>query len=278
MPAQILDGRAIAKSIRTSVKEQIEAGNLSPGLAAILVGDDPASHIYVRLKERAAARAGIRFERFRLSVNAEQDELEQLIQDLNKREDIHAILLQLPLPGHMDEDAAIRAIRPEKDVDGFHPENIQCYLRGEEAVEPVLTRAVVELIRASEEDLTGKHAAIIANNPAVFAPPILKALDTWQVTTDWMKRDVEDLQERVKDADIVIVALGSAFWLKPELVKPGALLIDIGTNKVDDQVVGDVDPAVDSIAGWRSPVPGGVGPVTVACLLQNVLVCQQRCH
>ena len=245
MSAQILDGRAIAKRIRTAVKEQIDAENLSPGLAAILVGDDPASHIYVRLKERAAARAGIRFERFRVRADAEQEELEQLIQDLNRREDIHAIMLQLPLPEHLDEDAAIRTIQPEKDVDGFHPENVSHYLRGEDAIEPVLTRAVVELIRASEEDLTGKHAAIIANNPAVFAPPILKALDAWQVTTDWMKRDVDDVQERVKDADIVIVALGSAFWLKPEFVKAGAIIIDIGTNKVDDKVGGDVDPAVD---------------------------------
>ena len=274
--AHHIDGREIAAKIHGDVQEEIENGNLNPGLAAILVGDDPASHIYVRLKERSARRDGIRFERFNLPKSTSQSKLVSLIDELNARQDIHAILLQLPLPKKLDADEAILAIDPNKDVDGFHPINVDRYIAGLSAIPPVLTQAIVSMLEYTNENLAGRHAIVVANNPALFAPPVSKALEPLDVTTDWVKTNSEDYEKRVKSADIVIVALGSPGAITKKMVKKDAIIIDIGMTKVDGDVMGDVDPSVDELVSWRSPVPGGVGPVTVATLMKNVLICNNK--
>ena len=274
--AHHIDGRKIATRIHGRVQEEIEHGNLDPGLAAILVGDDPASHIYVRLKGHSAKLDGVRFEKFALPKSTSQAKLVSLIEELNARDDIHAILLQLPLPDTLDADEAILAIDPNKDVDGFHPLNVDRYLADQSAIPPVLTQAIVSMLEYTHEDLNGKHAIVVANNPALFAPPISKALEPLHVTTDWVKTDSDDYKDRVKASDIVIVALGSPGAITKEMIKQGSIIVDIGTTKVGEKVVGDVDPTVDDRASWRSPVPGGIGPVTVATLMKNEIICYKK--
>ncbi|MBT6254360.1 bifunctional 5,10-methylenetetrahydrofolate dehydrogenase/5,10-methenyltetrahydrofolate cyclohydrolase [Candidatus Uhrbacteria bacterium] len=273
---QYINGREIAKSIHEEVKDEIEHKRLDPGLAAVLVGDDEASHIYVRLKERAAKRDGIRFERFHLPDTTHQGELISLIEELNNRKDIHAILVQLPLPKQIDADEAILSIDPIKDVDGFHPVNVDRFIAGQSAVPPVLTQAIVSMLESTKEKLAGKHAIVIANSPALFAPPVATALEPLQVTTDWSRVDAPEYKERLKAADIIIVALGQPGAISKDMIKEGAILIDIGTSKVDGKVIGDVSPDVDNYAAWRSPSPGGIGPVTVATLMKNVLTCYNK--
>ncbi|NQV11916.1 bifunctional 5,10-methylenetetrahydrofolate dehydrogenase/5,10-methenyltetrahydrofolate cyclohydrolase [Candidatus Uhrbacteria bacterium] len=276
MITRYINGREIAADIHDEVKDEIEHEKLDLGLAAVLVGNDEASHIYVRLKERAAKRDGIRFERITLPSTTAQGELLSVIEELNDRDDIHAILIQLPLPKQIDADEVILSIDPAKDVDGFHPVNVDRFIAGQSAVPPVLTQAIVAMLESTNEKLDGRHAIVVANSPALFAPPVSAALSPLNVTTDWTKIDASDYKERLKSADIVIVALGKPGSINKEMIKDGAILIDIGTTKVDGKVVGDVDPNVDNHASWRSPVPGGIGPVTVATLMKNVLTCYRK--
>lgn len=271
-----IDGRKIADDIHDSVRDVIEHEKLDLGLAAVLVGDDDASHIYVRLKESAAKRDGIRFERIHLPTNTAQGVLLSLIDELNGRSDIHAILIQLPLPKQIDADTAIHAINPDKDVDGFHPVNIEGFMEGDSAVPPVLTQAIVAMLESTHEKLDGRKAIVVANTPDLFAPPIASSLEPMGVTTDWIKVDDLNLSDTIKSADIVIVAVGKPNSINKDNIKEGAIIIDIGTTKVDDRIVGDVNQNVDNHASWRSPVPGGIGPVTVAMLMQNVVSCYKR--
>jgi len=271
--SKIIDGREIARQIRQNVKKEIASKKLIPGLTAILVGNNEASKIYVNLKERAAKRAGINFKKIILPETTTQEELLTIINEENQNKATNAILVQLPLPKQINANIAIQTILPEKDVDGFHPANTKKFINGESKKPPVLTQAILSLLKATNENLQNKQALILANNPEIFAPPIQKALKDQRVTSTIAKPDEEKTLEKIKQADILIVAIGRPNFITPEKIKKDAIIIDIGTNKVDGKIVGDVSESTDTKTSWRSPSPGGIGPVTVANLLRSTLDC-----
>ncbi|MFA6228390.1 MAG: bifunctional 5,10-methylenetetrahydrofolate dehydrogenase/5,10-methenyltetrahydrofolate cyclohydrolase [Patescibacteria group bacterium] len=261
-PAVILDGKKIAAEILLAIRKQIIEAGLQPGLAAILVGNDPASEMYVRLKEKACLNVGINFHKYlggnEILQDFDETELTELIGFLNRDEQIDGILLQLPLPEGFDQNKIIKLIAPEKDADGFNGG----------PVTPPTVAAIIELLKATGENLTDKKTLIIGKSD-VFTGGIEKYL---KQETGIKKISVSSsLPDNSADFDIVIIALGRAHALSGSQVKTGAIVIDVGINKYDGQTVGDADPSVAKVAGWLSPVPGGVGPLTVACLLRNVL-------
>ncbi|MEK7073693.1 MAG: tetrahydrofolate dehydrogenase/cyclohydrolase catalytic domain-containing protein [Patescibacteria group bacterium] len=270
---QILDGKKIAADIRSRVKADIVALGSSPGLGVVLVGTDPASQTYVRLKEKACAEVGIRFERALLPAAASQDDVLAAVRAYNERPDIDAVLVQLPLPAGMDENAVIAAMDPAKDVDGFHPKNIKRFLTGEPAVTPVIVNALLQLIDASGIPLPGAQVTVLANS-TIFAEPLRMALESrgTQVKT-YLKKELTNTAPAVAAADVVIVAVGTPKYVRATDCKDGAVIIDVGTNWLPDgSYVGDVDAAgAEDKPGWLTPVPGGVGPVTVAALVENVV-------
>ncbi len=268
MSAQRIDGKKLAADIRMKVATDVALLEVSPGLGVVLVGDDEASHLYVNLKEKACADAGICFERHHLPATATQEEVLAVVQKLNARPDIDAILVQLPLPDHIDEDTVIMAMDPAKDVDGFHPRT---------TVTPGLAAGILTLITSTNATRPGMTALVIANSD-VFYRPLAKALVEAEFAPTFRKPDAPDLEEAAKESDILIVAVGRASFVERRMVKPGAIIIDVGTNRVDGKIVGDVALDVWDIAGHISPVPGGVGPMTVAMLLANVLTLAERRH
>lgn len=265
----ILDGKKIAAAIRARVKTEIAALGRSPGLGVVLAGTDPASHTYVRLKEKACAEVGIRFDRTLIPAASTQDDVLAAVRGYNARADIDAILVQLPLPDGMDENVVIAAMDPAKDVDGFHPQT---------TVTPVIINALLQLIGASGISLPGAQVAIFANS-TVFVEPLRKALEErgMHVTTA-LGKNQSDTAPLVATADVVIVAVGKPKYVRAKDCKDGAVVIDVGTNWLPDgSYVGDVDAdgSTDK-PGWLTPVPGGVGPVTVAALTENVLILAKR--
>jgi methylenetetrahydrofolate dehydrogenase (NADP+) / methenyltetrahydrofolate cyclohydrolase len=271
MSAELIDGRAIARAIRANVAMDVAHMKTPPGLAAILVGDDPASALYVRLKEKAARGAGIHFECRKLPTTIDEETLHVQIESLNRRADIHGILVQLPLPKHIRTNRIMQAITPKKDVDGFHPENIDLLLAGTPRIIPVLPSAIMELITSTGETLEGKSAVILANS-TIFAAPLQYLLEqSGMHARRFSKSVVQKTSSHPSRADILITALGIADIVRPEHVKKGAIVIDVGTTQMDDGVTGDVHIDVMKKAGWLTPVPGGVGPVTVALLLANTV-------
>ena len=269
METTILDGRALARRIRDEVAAAVRKDNLDPGLAVVLVGDDPASRLYVGLKEKACAEAGIRFEKHLFPQDAREADIVALIRSLNGRADVDAILIQLPLPRGLDEDAVIAAMAPEKDVDGFHPANLGRFLE-DGAVPPGLAEVVGMLAEASGRPLAGASAAVVANSD-VFAAPLRKMLEIRgaRVST---ATDLAVADRLTREADFVVIAVGRPKWLTADKIKPGAVVIDVGTNRLDDGTVGDADSVnLAGIASAVTPVPGGVGPLTVAILLKNAV-------
>ena len=269
---KLIDGKKLAEAIRREVKEQIETQGLRPGLAVILGGDDPASHLYVGLKERSCREVGIRFEKFIFPAGVPEETVIETIEAVNGRSDIHGILVQLPLPEGLDENRVVRAIDPRKDVDGFHPENLRLLRTGNPRLVPGVARGIVALIEATGVPLAGKTAALLVNS-ATFAEPIVALLRARGAdSTVILAKEVAEKTTEMKNADILIVAIGQPKFIRGEMIKKGAVIIDIGTTRVGDRTVGDVDAeSVATRAGWLSPVPGGVGPMTVAMLLKNVL-------
>jgi len=266
-----IDGRRVAARIEDETRREIASLGFTPGLGVMLVGDDPASRLYVRLKRAACERAGIRFELEDFPADAREDELIDAIRGLNARDDIHAILVQLPLPDGFDTDRVIRAMDPEKDVDGFHPDNIRRLDESDGDSFPGLTEGIIDLIRETGTDFTGKRAVITANSPT-FALPLEIRLRQLGALPEFAPGDSLDLASRFREADILITALGRPGLVTGDDIKPGVILIDVGTTRVGKTVVGDVDAeSVRGVAGWLTPVPGGVGPVTVAMLLKNVV-------
>lgn len=259
--ATILDGKQLADNIRKSIKEEIETSGIHPGLAAILVGDDPASKMYIDLKEKACKEVGITFNKYLCNSECYDDidetELLEMINFLNRDDQTHGILVQLPLPEGFDTDKIIKAINPAKDVDGFHNEKIT----------PPTIAAIIELLRATEENLSEKNAIIIGNSD-IFIDNFESHLIRFGMKAISKEKNIP---ENCSDYDVVIIACGKPRILKPENVKDGAIVIDVGINRLDGATVGDVDPEVAGKASFLSPVPGGVGPLTVACLLRNVL-------
>lgn len=267
--AMILDGKSLAAAIRDKVKDR--AARLSPplGLAVLLVGDDPASHVYVALKQRACEEAGIRFEKFLYPNAIEEEILLEKIAELNSRADIDGILVQLPLPSQ-DADRIIGAIDPAKDIDGFHPANAAACAAGKPCLAPPVHLGVMKLVEATGQNVSGKKAVLVGSE--LFSSPLASLMKERGVDATVVSADAPHLVETCRTADILVTAVGRPGLVTAQLVKPGAIVIDVGTTKVGKAVVGDVDrSSVDPVAGWISPVPGGAGPLTVAYLLLNVL-------
>lgn len=276
MAAQIIDGKAIAAKIRAEVKERVEEYRLRtgrvPGLAVVLVGDNPASQVYVRTKERACKEVGIRSVRHDLPADIGSERLLRLIERLANDPAIHGILVQLPLPQGLDPTPILHAVSPAKDVDGFHPYNLGRLTEGGTGMIPCTAAGVLALIESTGIDIAGKHAVVIGRSTIVGKPTALLLLHRHATVTICHSRTV-DLAEQVRRADIVVAAVGKPGLVRGDWIKPGAVVIDVGINRLPDGTLkGDVAfEEASQVAGFITPVPGGVGPMTVAMLLQNTL-------
>ncbi len=276
MPAQIIDGKAIAAAVREQVKsqisERINSGLRAPGLAVVLVGKDPASEVYVGNKRRACEEVGIKSFDYDLPESSSQQELETLIDQLNDDPQIDGILLQLPLPAGLDATPILERIRPDKDVDGFHPYNIGRLAQRIPALRPCTPKGVITLLESTQIDLHGLNAVVVGASNIVGRPMSLELLLAGATTTV-CHRFTNDLEQHVRRADILVVAVGKPEFVPGDWVKPGAIVIDVGMNRLPDgRLTGDVEyAAAAERAGWITPVPGGVGPMTVASLIENTL-------
>lgn len=267
---EILNGKVLAKTIREKVKLRIESMDFPPGLAVILIGENPASQLYIRLKEHASREAGIYVERLEYPADVETEAVIAAIKTLNERNDIHGILVQLPLPGNQDTDAIIAAINPNKDVDGFHQANRDALLASTPNLVPPTALAIMRLLQATRLPLQGKSAVILGNS-AIFAEPLIELLKESGVVATFVTRETEGLPAITRAADILITALGSAHFVTPDMVKESGVVLDVGADTLDGKTVGDASPELVGHVGFLSPVPGGVGPLTVAYILLNVL-------
>jgi methylenetetrahydrofolate dehydrogenase (NADP+) / methenyltetrahydrofolate cyclohydrolase len=270
MAATIMDGRALAARIRDDVASEVADLDRTPGLATVLVGDDSASDIYIRNKHKAAREAGIEALDHRLPQDASEEDVLGLVAELNDKDEIDAILVQLPLPKGVDENRVIRAVAPIKDVDGFHPFNAgQLYL-GEPTHVPATPLGILALLDEYHVELEGASAAVIGRSQIV-GKPVAHLLLGRNATVTLCHSRTKDLAERARAADVLVVATGRAGLVNADDVKPGATVIDVGINRTDDGIVGDVDPAAAERAGLITPVPGGVGPMTIAMLLRSTV-------
>ncbi|WP_428036158.1 bifunctional methylenetetrahydrofolate dehydrogenase/methenyltetrahydrofolate cyclohydrolase FolD [Amphritea sp.] len=276
MSAQIIDGKQIAQNVReqvaVGVKARIDAGKPAPCLAVVLVGFDPASQVYVRNKKNACKEVGIESVSYDLAAETTQQQLLDLVDELNGDTNIDGILVQLPLPAHLEANEILERIRPEKDVDGFHPFNLGRLAQRLPALRPCTPKGVMTLLQSTGETIRGKDAVIVGASNIVGRPMTLELLLAGCTTTT-THRFTQDLAGHVQRADIVVVGVGKPGLVKGEWIKPGAIVIDVGINRLDDgRLVGDVDYDVASQrASWITPVPGGVGPMTVATLMENTL-------
>ncbi|HSD24355.1 MAG TPA: bifunctional methylenetetrahydrofolate dehydrogenase/methenyltetrahydrofolate cyclohydrolase FolD [Solirubrobacterales bacterium] len=275
MAATVIDGKAVAASVRERVREEVEqlTGEIGrpPGLATVLVGDDPASAIYVRRKHEAAEEAGIRNFDHKPDGSVSQDELLDLISELNDNDEVDAILVQLPLPDQIDADAVVNSIDAAKDVDGLTPTSAGRLARGEPGLVPATPQGVMELIASVGVDPAGKEAVIVGRSNLVGRPLFSLLLGANATVTVCHSR-TRDLGEVCRRAEILVAAAGQPRLVTGDMVRPGATVIDVGTNRTDDGLVGDVDfEAVRQVAGAITPVPGGVGPMTIAMLLVNTV-------
>jgi methylenetetrahydrofolate dehydrogenase (NADP+)/methenyltetrahydrofolate cyclohydrolase len=274
LSAQILDGKAISASIRERVRAEVErlkARGIVPGLAVVLVGENPASKVYVGQKEKACLSAGFASFLHRLPASTSQHELLELVDGLNRDPSVHGILVQLPLPPQIDPDTVISAIRPEKDVDGFHPINAGKLLAGLPCIEPCTPKGVMHLIAETGISLEGREAVVVGRSNIVGKPVSLMLLSKNATVTVCHSR-TKNIAQHLRHADIIVAAVGRPRFVTADMVREGAVVIDVGINRLDEGLVGDVDyETVAEKASWITPVPGGVGPMTIAMLLQNTL-------
>ena len=277
MVAKILDGKKIAEGIKEKIAGEISGWKKKPGLATVLVGDNPASKVYVSMKNVACKKYGFYSREIHLPESISQKQLLEKVAELNKDDAIHGILVQLPLPPQIDENAILSAIKPEKDVDGFHPESLGKLIQGNPSFVPCTPRGVIHLIKSTGEKLEGKHAVIIGRSNIVGKPTAILLLQENCTVTVCHSRTT-NLAEEVKKADIIVAAVGKPKLVTKEMVKQGAVVIDVGTTKLaDGRLCGDVDfDGVKEKASWITPVPGGVGPMTIAMLLQNTFEAAKR--
>ncbi|MCM8530626.1 MAG: bifunctional methylenetetrahydrofolate dehydrogenase/methenyltetrahydrofolate cyclohydrolase FolD [Lentisphaeraceae bacterium] len=288
MAAQIIDGRKISVEVTEELKKKVEVlkndHDLQPGLAVVIIGDDPASHVYVNAKEKKANELGILSRKIQLPAETTQDEVLKLIEELNNDSTIHGILVQSPPPAHIDEEEIILSISVEKDVDCFHPYNVGRMLIGDEnGFKPCTPHGCMVLMEKSGIDPTGKHAVIIGRSNIVGKPMaallVQKAKGANATVTICHSR-TQNMTELVKQADIVVAAIGKPNFVTGDMVKEGAVVLDVGINRVEDaskksgfRLVGDVDfSSVEPKASWITPVPGGVGPMTIGMLMKNTIV------
>jgi methylenetetrahydrofolate dehydrogenase (NADP+)/methenyltetrahydrofolate cyclohydrolase len=280
MAARILDGKSLAASIRAELKHRVAAlvqRGVKPGLAVILAGDDAASRVYVRNKTLAAGEIGVHSELHEFKQDVAESALLQRIDSLNRNPAVHGILVQLPLPGHIDGARILEAITPAKDVDGFHDVNLGALLAGRPGVVPCTPAGVMRLLEKSEIPIAGRHAVVIGRSNIVGKPLALLLLQK-DATVSICHSKTPRLGAITKQADILVAAVGRTKLVSAEMVKPGACVVDVGVNRLPDgRLAGDVDfEAVREIAGWITPVPGGVGPMTIAMLLENCLRAASR--
>ena len=287
MSAQIIDGKAFAAKVRGQVAEHVtrikEENGITPGLAVVLVGEDPASQVYVRSKGKQTVEAGMNSYEHKLDADTSQDDLLKLIADLNADKDVHGILVQLPLPKHLNEDLVINSIAPEKDVDGFHISNVGLLGTGQKSMVPCTPLGCLMMLRDYHGSLSGMNAVVIGRSNIVGKPMAQLLLgDSCTVTIAHSR--TKDLPAVVRGADIVVAAVGRPEMVPGDWIKPGAIVIDVGINRIDKpeggtRLVGDVDYAsCAEVAGAITPVPGGVGPMTIACLLANTVTACCRIH
>lgn len=276
MSAQLIDGKQLAQSLREEVARKVThrtaAGKRPPALAVILVGSDPASEVYVRNKHLACEKAGILSRSYPLDASTQQSELETLIDQLNNDSSLDGILLQLPLPKHLDADSLLERIHPQKDVDGFHPYNLGRLAQRQPLMRPCTPKGIMTLLNSLGQNVKGLKATIVGASNIVGRPMALELLLAG-CTVTVTHRFTRDLEAEVAAADLVVVGVGKPGLVKGEWIKPGAIVIDVGINRLDDgSLVGDVEfAAAAERAAWITPVPGGVGPMTVASLLENTL-------
>ncbi len=278
--ARVIDGKAIAAEVRRSVAAEVEQlkkeKGLTPGLAVVLVGEDPASQVYVRNKARQTTEAGMRSFEHRLPASTSETELLKLIDDLNRSKDVHGILVQLPLPPQIDTRKVIEAIDPAKDVDGFHPINVGRLSAGERSLVPCTPAGCIILAKSVQPELRGLEAVVIGRSNIV-GKPVAQLLLREDCTVTIAHSRTRDLPGVVRRADLVIAAVGRPEMVRGDWIKPGAIVIDVGINRVEgpdgkSRLVGDVAyEEVAQVAGAITPVPGGVGPMTIACLLKNTV-------
>lgn len=283
MAAEIIDGKAIAKQVREEVAGEaaaLAANGVTPGLATVLVGDDPASHVYVRSKRKACAEVGIKAWDHDLPASTPQEELLDLLDGLNADAAVHGILVQLPLPEHVDEQLVLDRVDPAKDADGFHPYNLGRLLSGDPVVAPATPAGIQELLVRSNVETAGAEVVVVGRSNIVGKP--LAALMVQKgpganATVTVCHTATRSLEEHTKRADILVAAIGRAKAITGPMIRPGATVIDVGINRTDDGLVGDVDfEAAAEIASAITPVPGGVGPMTIAMLLRNTLKLARR--
>ena len=283
MTANIIDGKAIAAQVRETVRQQISRrtgqGRRAPGLAVVLVGEDPASQVYVRSKRRACEEAGLVSRSFDLEADTPEQQLLDIVDELNADRSIDGILVQLPLPAHIDADKVIERIRPDKDVDGFHPYNIGRLVQKRPLLRPCTPYGVMTLLDKTGVDIRGMDATIVGASNIVGRPMALELMLA-RCTVTVCHSATRALDQQVGRADIVVVAVGKADMIKGDWIKPGAIVIDVGMNRTaEGKLTGDVEfERARERAGWITPVPGGVGPMTVATLLQNTLFAAEELH
>ena len=273
MSAVMMDGRAVAKVWKEKIAKQTESlisKGITPRLAVVLVGENPASQVYVRNKENACIKAGIRSTVIRLDEGCTQQALEDVVRSLNRDASVHGILVQLPLPGHLDESRVLALIDPDKDVDGFHAMNSGRLMNGHPRFVPCTPLGVMKLLEAYDIPVAGKHAVIIGRSNIVGKPMAMLLLAK-DATVTVCHSKTQNLPDIARQADILVAAVGRPGFVTVDMVKTGATVIDVGINRVDGQIVGDVAPEVAEIAGYLTPVPGGVGQMTIAMLLANTL-------
>ncbi|MBA62014.1 MAG: bifunctional methylenetetrahydrofolate dehydrogenase/methenyltetrahydrofolate cyclohydrolase FolD [Planctomycetaceae bacterium] len=284
MSAVIMDGKAISKKIQIEIAQEVsqfvEQSGVTPCLAAVLVGDDPASEVYVRNKHRVCERVGIASQMHKLPVSTSEDELLALIAELNTAKDVHGILIQLPLPDNIDTLQVLDAVDPQKDVDAFHPENVGLISQGRPRFLPCTPHGVQQILDRCGIEMSGKHAVIVGRSDIVGKPMamLLTARDSTRgpqaanATVTLCHSRTQNLAAICKSADVIIAAIGVAGFITADMVKPGAVVIDVGINRTDQGLCGDVDfEPVCEIAGHITPVPGGIGPLTVTMLMYNTL-------
>lgn len=288
MAVQILDGKATAAAIRSEIAEEVRqwtaSGKQVPMLAAVLVGDDPASHVYVRNKEKACQGVGIASRVIRLADSTTETELLDLLSELNSNSDVHGILVQLPLPKSIDTQRVLDAVSPLKDVDAFAPENVGLLVQGRPRFLPCTPHGVMQVLARYGHPVAGKHVVVIGRSDIVGKPMSMMLVqkdigfgtEYANATVTVCHSQSANLASITRSADVLIAAVGRAKLVTAEMVRPGAIVIDVGINRVGDSLVGDVDfEAVSQIASAITPVPGGVGPLTIAMLLRNTLVACQ---
>ena len=280
MAAQILDGKSLAAQVRAGVKQEVAAlaqRGIRPGLAVVLAGDDPASHVYVRNKVRACEETGVRSALFEYPSSVSEAELLSRVAALNGDDAVHGILVQLPLPSHIDTARVLDAVAPAKDVDGFHDVNLGALVAGKPGLVPCTPAGVMRLLAHAGVPLAGRRAVVIGRSNIVGKPLALLLLQQ-DATVTICHSKTRNLDEITRQADILVAAIGRAKLVGAAMVKPGACVVDVGVNRLaDGTLAGDVDfHAVRDVAGWITPVPGGVGPMTIAMLLENCLTAATR--